>query len=340
MKFHLKVPATSANLGPGFDTLGVALSLYLTVDGFFTPGEHERCLFEFEGEGKDELASDPEENLITRTALYVLRSLGKDGFGGELRLKVTNNIPLGRGLGSSGAAVVCGVLLANLVGGFRLPESRLLDFIIAVECHPDNVVPCLVGGLVASYVRNSEPEINPRSNGSPSHLIDVPNSEAAPNGRATVRVSSLPPRDAVRYVKLPVHRSIKAIAVIPAYHVPTSKARGGFAPILREGLALGEEPPPRIEIFGAMSDKLHQPYRSHLVPGLPYALETLSPTTHPGLLGICLSGAGPTVLAFATSNFQSIGDLIKSILDRHGGTDCRVMTLEIDTSGSEVSIET
>lgn len=226
MKFHLKIPATSANLGPGFDTLGIALSLFLTIYGTFSAGEEDSCAFEFEGDGKEELTTDPEENLITQTALYVLRSLGKPGFGGALKLKIDNQIPLGRGLGSSGAAVVGGVLLGDIIGGFKLSQSRLLDFIIAVERHPDNVVPCLLGGFVASYVRNTSLEINLKSQDSSSQVADVPSSEKAPTDNAQARAPPLPPHDAVRFVQLPIHQSIKAVAVIPAYHLATSKARG------------------------------------------------------------------------------------------------------------------
>lgn len=352
MKFCLKVPATSANLGPGFDTLGVALSLFLTVEACFKAEGKESCLLELEGEGKAELATDPEVNLITRTALYVLRSLGRAGFGGELRLKITNAIPLGRGLGSSGAAVVCGVLLANVIGGFEMPVSRLLDFIIAVERHPDNVVPCLVGGLVASYVRNSELEVNPMPNGSSAQLTDVPNSETLSDHHATVRLPRSPPQQAVSYIKLPVHQSIKAVVVIPAYPVPTAKARDALPSnypkadvvynLQRLAVlthALGEAPPSPDRIFGAMRDKLHQPYRHHLVPGLNQALEALTPTTCAGLLGICLSGAGPTVLAFVTANFERVGASIKRILDERGGTACQVLMLDIFTGGSEVLVE-
>ncbi|KAJ9054667.1 Trihydroxynaphthalene reductase [Entomophthora muscae] len=351
MKFHLKIPATSANLGPGFDTLGLALSLFLTIDGTFSVGEEESCTFEFEGDGKDELTTDPEENLITQTALYVLRSLGNPGFGGNLKLKINNQIPLGRGLGSSGAAVVGGVLLGDIIGGFKLPQSRLLDFIIAVERHPDNVVPCLVGGFVASYVRNTSLEINLKSQDS-SQIDYVPSSEKPTDSDTSARNPPLPPQDAVRFVQLPIHKSIRAVAVIPAYHLATSKARGVLPSTYEKSdvifnlqrlavltQALGEDPPSSDRIFGAMTDKLHQPYRKHLIPGLPHALETLSPLSHPGLLGICLSGAGPTVLALATSNFQSIGNSIKSMLDLHGNTDCQVMTLDIFTSGSQISIE-
>lgn len=351
--FHIQVPATSANLGPGFDTLGVALSLFLEIDGTFTPNQSgsDKVDFTFEGDGVDIMSRDPEENLLTKTALYVLRSLGKKGFEGHLDISVMNDIPLGRGLGSSGAAVVAGVLLGNIIGGFELPQSRLLDYILAVERHPDNVVPCLVGGLVASYVRNTslELDLSPKPNATSisSKCDEIPSSEQSASSNNLSQRPPLPPTDAVLYVQLPVNKTIRAVAVIPKYHLATSKARGVLPSSFEKSdvvfnlqrlavltQALGQNPLNPDMIFGAMTDKLHQPFRKHLIPGLPHALETLSPRSHPGLLGIFLSGAGPTVLALAVSNFHSIGNSIKSILDMHGNTDCDVKILDILHSGS------
>ncbi|KAJ2822120.1 Trihydroxynaphthalene reductase, partial [Coemansia erecta] len=145
--YVINVPATSANIGPGFDVMGLSLSLYLTVtvDVGNTPGA---VTISYEDANSAALPLDPQSNLITSTALYVLRCNGI-GEMPQCTLRVNNRIPLGRGLGSSGAAVVAGVLLADCVGALRLTQQRMLDYCLMIEHHPDNVAAALVGGFVA-----------------------------------------------------------------------------------------------------------------------------------------------------------------------------------------------
>jgi homoserine kinase len=195
--FKLKVPATSANLGPGFDTLGVALSLYLTIEGTYNPQGENKVTFNCSGEGAELMPNDLEKNLITQCALFVLKNNGIDSIKGELILNIHNEIPLGRGLGSSGAAVVGGVILGDIIGSLELSQSRIIDFIQELEGHPDNVVPAYLGGLVASYVSNKKQD-----------------SEV------------FPPQDIVRFSHLKWSKNIKVIAVVPKYELSTSKARG------------------------------------------------------------------------------------------------------------------
>lgn len=139
-KFIIKTPCSSANIGPGFDVIGLALSMYLelhvSVDRSLSESTQPlNCRITYEGEGQDsgEISLDPEVNLITRVALYVLRCHGQRSFPAETHVHIKNPIPLGRGLGSSGAAVVAGVMLGKEVGGFHyLSGERLFDFCLMI----------------------------------------------------------------------------------------------------------------------------------------------------------------------------------------------------------------
>jgi homoserine kinase len=136
--FVIKTPCSSANIGPGFDVIGLALSMYLelhvTVDRSKTSTEAPlNCVLTYEGDGEEDISLDPASNLITRVALYVLRCHGQRSFPVETRVHIKNPIPLGRGLGSSGAAVVAGVLLGKECGGLHhLENDRLFDFCLMI----------------------------------------------------------------------------------------------------------------------------------------------------------------------------------------------------------------
>jgi homoserine kinase len=136
--FTIRTPCSSANIGPGFDVIGLALSIYLelqvTIDRTKTSSTHPlNCKITYEGEGEADVPLDPSANLITRVALYVLRCHDQRAFPVETHVHVINPIPLGRGLGSSGAAVVAGVMLGKQVGGLHhLDESRLFDFSLMI----------------------------------------------------------------------------------------------------------------------------------------------------------------------------------------------------------------
>lgn len=141
--FIIKTPCSSANIGPGFDVIGLALSMYLelhvTIDRSKTSSAHPlncRITYEGEGEGTNDISLDPEVNLLTRVALYVLRCHDQRGFPVETHVHIKNPIPLGRGLGSSGAAVVAGVMLGKECGGLHhLTPERLFDFCLMIGEH-------------------------------------------------------------------------------------------------------------------------------------------------------------------------------------------------------------
>ncbi|KAK4670210.1 Trihydroxynaphthalene reductase [Podospora pseudopauciseta] len=323
--FVIRSPCSSANIGPGFDVIGLALSMFLelhvTVDPPASSTENYplNCKITYEGEGEDEISLDPEVNLITRVALYVLRCHDQRAFPKNTHIHVKNPIPLGRGLGSSGTAVVAGVMLGKEVGGLHhLTMERLFDFILMIERHPDNVGASLFGGFVGTYLKPLTPEDTAR--------VEIPLSEVLPAPQGGVDTGDRPPEPPVgigHHIKFPWAGEIKAVAIIPEFEVPTAKARQvlpaeyprndvtfNLQRIALLPVALGQSPPDPELIYLAMQDKLHQPYRQTLIPGLTEIVESMTPATQPGLLGVCLSGAGPTILALATSNFEGIASRI------------------------------
>ncbi|KAF2226103.1 hypothetical protein BDZ85DRAFT_75778 [Elsinoe ampelina] len=319
--FTIKVPCSSANIGPGFDVIGLALSVWLeinvSVDSSKTTSDQRfNCRITYEGLGKDDVELVADRNLITQTALYVLRCHDQHAFPVETQVHIINPIPLGRGLGSSGAAVVAGVMLANEVGKLGLSKDRLLDFCLMIERHPDNVAAALFGGFVGSYLKELNPEDLKRR--------EIPLSEVLPapaGGEDTGLKPPVPPVNIGKHIKFKWAPEIKCIAIIPDFEVSTAKARSvlpteypkadvisNLQRIALLTTALGQSPPNPELIYDGMQDKVHQPYRKTLIPGLTEILQSVTPESHPGLLGICLSGAGPTILALATDNFSSIAE--------------------------------
>ncbi|KAF9948510.1 hypothetical protein BGZ72_009593 [Mortierella alpina] len=336
-KFKITVPATSANIGPGFDVLGMAFSLYLTLDCERLPAG-SGLKMTYEGEGANGVPLVAEKNLITKTALYVLSTCGITSLP-PLKIHVTNPIPLGRGLGSSGSAVVAGVLLANAAGELNLSNDRMLDYCLMVERHPDNVAPALFGGFVASFLRELEPEeLEPSS---------IPRSEPTRNGADQ---PPTPVTDIGHYIQLGWAKEIKAIAVIPDFEVATEDARAVLPDMYERAdviynlqriavltTALSRTPVNADLIHKAMSDKVHQPYRKHLIPGMSEMLEKITPKTYPGVVGICLSGAGPTILVLATENFDHIAAAVQEIFSRqpNGGIKSMYKVLDVVESGAQ-----
>ena len=313
-------PGAHENPGPGFDVIGLALSIWLELE-IRTGDEDSRgakynCRVTYEGLGKDNVDLEVDRNLITQTALYVLRCHGKKLFPEGTHVHIVNPIPLGRGLGSSGAAVVAGVAFANEVAQLCLSKDRILDFCLMIERHPDNVAAALYGGFVGSYLKELDPGDMKRK--------EIPLAEVLPapqGGEDTGLTPPIPPHDIGKHIRFPWAREIKCIAIIPDFEVSTAKARSVLPEsyekvdviynLQRVALltsALGQSPPSAELIYDGMQDKVHQPYRKGLIPGLTEILRSVTPNKNPGLLGICLSGAGPTILALATENFDDIAN--------------------------------
>lgn len=346
---YSEIPCSSANIGPGFDVIGLALSIYLELHVTVDESRKEfdaplNCEISYEGQGADEVSPDASLNLITRVALYVLKCHGQSAFPFGTHLHIINPIPLGRGLGSSGAAVVGGVMFANEIGKLGLSKARMLDYCLMIERHPDNVAAALYGGLVGTYLNELDPADTQRK--------EIPLAEVLPQpagGEDTGIQPPEPPLNIGHYKKFRWAKEIKCIAVIPDFEVPTSKARDVLPQqysradlvfnIQRVALlttALGESPPDPGMIYEGMQDKVHQPYRKGLVPRLTEILSSVTPSSHPGLLGICLSGAGPTILALATHNFEKIAEHLLDEFQKVNIT-CEWMLLQPAYDGATVS---
>ncbi|KZZ86842.1 homoserine kinase [Ascosphaera apis ARSEF 7405] len=349
MSYVIKVPCSSANIGPGFDVLGLALSIYLELHvttANVPEGAPLNCTITYEGEGADEVTLVPDENLITRVALYVLRCHDHHAFPVPVHVHVKNPIPLGRGLGSSGAAVTAGVMLGNEVGKLGLSKARMLDYCLMIERHPDNVAAALYGGFVGTYLNELKPE--------DLAWKEIPLSEVLPapaGGLDTGRRPPEPPLNIGHYKQFPWSKKIKAITIIPDFELMTAKAREVLPEtysradvvynLQRAALlptVLNSDPLDPDTIYLAMQDKVHQPYRKTLIPGLTEILNFMTPSTQPGLLGICLSGAGPTILALATHNFDEIANRIIAEFEKNK-IQCRWELLEPANEGAVVEYQ-
>ncbi|KAK9475845.1 GHMP kinase [Lipomyces japonicus] len=342
--FKIKVPCSSANIGPGFDVVGLALSLYLEINVTINDlivGVPQNCQITYEGEGAAELPLEADRNLITRTALYVLKCHDIRSFPATTQVHIKNPIPLGRGLGSSGAAVVGGVLLGNYVGQLGLTKDRLMDYTLMIERHPDNVTAAMMGGFVGSYLRELDAKDTERK--------EIPLAEVLPEPAGGIDTGLRPPEPPVgigHYIKFGWAKEVKALAIIPNFEVSTAKSRSVLPKVYEAKdlifnlqrlavltTALTRSPPDADLIYQAMQDKVHQPYRKSLIPGLPQILASVTPKSHPGLLGICLSGAGPTILALATHNFDNISSEILATFAKED-IKCDVKILDLAYDGA------
>ncbi|EPQ62298.1 Bgt-746 [Blumeria graminis f. sp. tritici] len=219
----------------------------------------------------------------------------------------------------------------------------MLDYCLMIERHPDNVAAALYGGFVGTYLNDLSPADISRK--------EIPLSEVLPapaGGIDTGIKPSEPPLNIGNCMKFAWATELKAIVIIPNFEVATAEARRVLPPqysradvvfnLQRIALlpsALGKSPPDAEQIYLAMQDKVHQPYRKELIPGLPEILASVTPKSYPGLCGICLSGAGPTILALATENFEAIARAILLIFEKQG-IKCEWRNLEPATDGTTV----
>lgn len=293
---QIKVPATSANLGPGFDVLGLALELF----DEYTFTEVEKG-FHYHLVGADAaqygITSD-ETNLVYRAFSHLCRVAGQAVPGVEVTCKST--VPICRGLGSSAAAVVAGLAGANLLLGNPLKLSELLPLATELEGHPDNVAPALFGGLVISLLDEGGSIYQQRYVLDENDLACV---LAVPDFTLETKLarSVLPKEVSFKDALFNVSRVAMLIAAL---------TRGNYA-MLRE----------------SMEDRLHQPYRAALIPGFAQVKEQGYAA---GAYGIAISGAGPTVLAFtAPENMASVGEAMVAGFN-DAGISAKYMNLQVN----------
>jgi homoserine kinase len=270
---HLRLPATSANLGPGFDALGLAIALYLTIDATIAEAFH------IDATGRDAtLCARLEDNLILTTYMDVLANAGI--LGPRLHLQLHNEIPLGMGCGSSASALLAGILLANHFGDLNWTDQQILEEACRREGHPDNVAACYLGGMTASALtKNGLVTATCGQDLTWNLLLALPSASLS-----TKKARAL----------LPAHYSREdAVANIQATALLVAAFAQGRGDLLRT----------------AMQDRLHQPYRAKACHLLPLLLPL---TEDPSILGVALSGAGPSVLLIAGSPAPStLDDIIR-----------------------------
>lgn len=294
---EVRVPASSANLGPGFDTLGLALAIHLTCR--FRRAAATRI--QASGRDIDAIPLNG-DNLILRTACQVASSQGLAL--PPVQLCIENQIPVGKGLGSSAAALVAGVALADRVLGLGWDEHRLLDEAARIEGHPDNVSAAVLGSVTT----------------------------AAIGGDGVTRA-----------VRLELPPEFSVAVVCPDFVLPTPGMRAALptdysredavfniqrATLLVAALLKGD----RDAFPVAFEDRLHQPYRAARVPGLPAILDLRVP----GLLGCALSGAGPAILVLYETGREGVVAAVSREVER-AGCSSETMFVPLDREGLVVT---
>lgn len=268
------VPATSANLGPGFDTLGMALNLYNTF------------IFEEIPNGIEILGCDTsyrnEDNLVYTSFLKTLNRIGYS-YNKGIKITIKDNIPISRGLGSSAACIVGGIMGANKLARSPLSIDEIIEIATEIEGHPDNVTPAILGGAVVSIIEGNK----------------------------------------VIYNKLDVAQGLKYIALIPEFGLSTSKARSVLPEsipykdavynVSRVSLLITSLANGSFDLLKyALNDKLHQPYRGMLIPDFHKIMEQCNAL---GSYGTFLSGAGPTIMALVDEKNNDLKKEIGKFLD-------------------------
>ncbi len=289
----IRVPASSANLGPGFDALGLALDLYLTCR--FRPSSE--LSISISGRDVSEIPAG-EANLVWQIASRIA------GAGKPIELHIANQIPLGKGLGSSAAATIAGVVIGSELAGNGWDRARILREAAAIEGHPDNVSACVLGGLTAAAFDDE--------------------------GMA-------------RAIRLEFPKHFGVAVIVPDFRVQTEKARrvlpnlysreDAIFNLQRSALLLAALASGNRDAFpDALADRLHQPHRFRLVPGL----DEISRLRAPGLLGCALSGAGPSILVFYERGHESVCELAQQVFSANGH-ESEVLQTIVDSGGLTIS---
>jgi homoserine kinase len=294
VRAHVRVPASSANLGPGFDALGLALSLYNEV----VAEERDGVTVTIQGEGADRLSRDG-GNVVARGVKLAFEAAGRVFKG--CALECVNRIPTARGLGSSAAAWVGGLVAGNALLGSPLSREAILGLAARAEGHPDNVAAAVFGGLTVSC-------------GTP---------------------------DGVTAVTLPVTKSLSWVVLVPEVTSATAEARALLPPsvpredavfnVQRVALLLaGLQTALPAALAVAFDDRLHQPYRLKLFPWMPDVSDAARTA---GALGCVLSGAGPSLLAVVVGDGAAVGRAMEEAAGR-AGIRATARTLDVDATGA------
>ncbi len=274
---RIKVPASTTNLGPGYDCLGLALKLYNYIEFERLPRGKTQLIWQ--GEQNDAMRPHVEK-LVLRAAREIFDLCGVSAPGLRITLKL--NIPIARGLGSSATAIIAGMVAANELCGSRISREKLLVQSAKFEGHPDNVTACFLGGLTASTFSG----------------------------------------DGLAIRKYRLRSALKVVVVVPSYGLETRKARAVIpkhvkhrdavfnlsrVPLVIDRLVTGE----LSDLQRLMQDRLHQPYRKPLIKGYDQIVRA---GLNAGAGAVVLSGAGPSMVAFCTSNVEQVATSMGEIL--------------------------
>ena len=298
-RVRVRIPATTANCGPGFDALGIACTLYNEVELELT-GPADFVQIQVTGDGADTLPTNA-RNLVLRSVRTILDKVVDIRSG--IRLTLHNAIPLSRGLGSSSAAIVGGLVAANAIVGNRFNQAEILDMATVMEGHPDNVAPALYGGFTISVMQGEQ----------------------------------------VSCLRMALPCELKLVVCVPDFRLSTHKARQAIPlsvphkdavyNVSRAALLVGALASGQLDYLGeALGDKLHQPYRAPLIPGM---LNVFAAGKKAGALGVAMSGAGPSLMAYTVERPEEVGQAMVAAFAAEQITS-RYLCLDVDYAGAKV----
>ena len=307
MKVTVKVPATTANLGPGFGCLGLALPIYneITVEETVMPGSGVEINIIEDSETYDILSIPKDENNIVYKAIELLYNFVGQTVS-DIKITIKTDIPVTRGLGSSASVIVGGLIAANKLLGNPADEAVILSIATEVEGHPDNVTPAIVGGLVISAKEDDGSIVYRKLEWPDEWVITVciPEYELATDISRSVLPEEVPMKDAV-------YNAQRMAMFVEAIHTKDT-----------ELMKL------------ALKDKLHQPYRMKLVPGLEKIIQNLKHEEN--VLGCVLSGAGPSILIISLKNdLERIRTMVKDTW-HDLNLKAEILTLPVEKNGAQI----
>ncbi len=297
----IRVPATTANLGPGFDCLGLALKLYLNLE---IEEIEEGLVIEYQGEGAERF-SVKNDTLIGKSAELVLKKTGQDKFKKGLRIKAFNQIPITRGLGSSASAIIGGIVGAARLYNIDLTNQEMLELALSLEGHMDNIVPALIGGLTLAYKTGQE-------------------------GIKWTRIKT--PLDLRIVLAIPEFTlNTKEMRKVLPQKVALPEAIFNLS---RSALLVNALQNSDWEVLAeAMEDRLHQPYRTPFIPGIEDMFSQIKKTS---LAGAALSGSGPSVVSLTKKGREEAISKIMKDAFLNAGITCRILVLEADLEGTKI----
>jgi len=299
----IRVPATTANLGPGFDCLGLALKLYLNLE----IEEIEKGLvIEYQGEGAEKFSvKKKKDTLIWKSINLILKRTYKDIHKKGLKIRVFNEIPVTRGLGSSASAIIGGIVGAARLCNIDLTNQEMLELALSLEGHMDNIVPALIGGLTLAYKTGQEE---------------------------------------IKWTRIETPLDLRIVLAIPEFTLNTEEMRKvlpqkitlskAIFNLSRSALLVNALQNSDWEVLAeAMEDRLHQPYRAPFIPGIEDMFLRIKKT---GLAGVALSGSGPSVVSLTKVGSEEVMSKIMKDAFLNAGITCRILVLEADLEGTKL----